>query len=148
MKSGDDNVGGKGDVSSCRRKSIINRAADHITGLDGKFAQLTVLVENGSSMWSTDIHHREVRVLTACHMAVHTLVVGEVIVTECFLIKVLYATLFDLQVVPYLIVGLDETVSEVGVHFVLDDQPVERAVFRPFTVFQGGYRNFDILIRL
>ena len=81
-------------------------------------------------------------------MAVHTLVVGEVVVTECLLLEVLHAALFNLQVVPYLIVWFDEAVGEEGVHLVLDNLPVKRTVFRPFAVFQRRHRHLNIMVVL
>ena len=81
-------------------------------------------------------------------MAVHTLVVGEVVVTECLLLEVLHAALYNLQVVPYLIVWFDEAVGEKGVHLVLDNLPVERAVFCPSAIFQRRHRHLNITVAL
>ena len=71
-------------------------------------------------------------------MAVHTAVFQLLVMSQGIHIEVLHATLLDLYVVPDLIVGLDETVGEIGVNLVFYDLPFERFVFCPLSIDQEG----------
>ena len=77
-------------------------------------------------------------------MAVHALVVSVEIVAEGFFVEILDAALFDLQTVPYLVVGLYQAIGQIWVKQVFHYLPVKRAVISPSAVFKNSYLHCDI----
>ena len=136
VESGDDVLSGIGDVSAIGTETEIDAARDT------EFAQLTVLVEDCSTARTTDVHHTQLRTLVSERVAVHAAVLQLFIMTDSFHLEVLYTTLLDLDLIPYLIVGLDETISEIRIHLVADNVPLEGLVLYPLPVDQS--RDDDV----
>ena len=105
-----------------------------------------MLIEDGTTARSSDIHHRQLGVLVGEGVAVHTAVLQLFIVAEGIHIEVFDATLLDLYVIPYLIVGFNEPVGQVRIHLVAHNVPVEGRVLRPCSVNQGSNGDFYLLV--
>ena len=80
-------------------------------------------------------------------MAVHAAVLQLLVVSEGVYFKVLHTALLDLHMVPYLIVGLDEAIGEVGVYPVADHLPAEGFVLFPCAVDECRDGNLYLFAR-
>ena len=105
VESGNDLLGGVSYIATRRTETEID------TTWDIQLAQLAMLIQNGTTARPSDIHHRQLRVLVGEGVAVHAAVLQLFIVTEGIHIVVLYATLLNLHVIPYLIVWFNESIG-------------------------------------
>ena len=128
VESRNDLLGGVSDIAPGRTESEIDAARDI------QLTQLTMLIQNSATTRTTDIHHRKLRILVGEGVAVHTTVFQLLIVTEGIGFKILYATLLNLYLVPDLVVGLYQTIGEIGINLVFDNLPSEGLILNPLII--------------
>ena len=141
VESRNNPLGGVSDIASGRTETKIDTARDI------QLAQLAMLIQDGTTIRASDIHHRELRILVSEGVAVHATVLQLLVMPKGVGLKVLYAALLNLYLVPDLVVRLYQAVSEIGVNLVLDDLPFERFVFNPLSVGEGCDGNCQRLAR-
>ena len=128
MEGGDDLLGGIGDVTATRTETEIHTARNI------KFTQLAILVEDGTTALAADIHHTQLRTLVSEGVAVHAAILQLFVMPNGTDIEVLHTTLLDLEMVEYLVVGLDKAIGQVGIYLVADDMPLKRPVLDPLAI--------------
>ena len=93
-----------------------------------------MLIQNSATTRTTDIHHRELRILVGEGVAVHAAVLQLLIVPKGVGVKVLYATLLNLYLVPDLVVGLYQSIGEIGINLIFDNLPSEGLILNPLII--------------
>ena len=139
VESGNNLLGGVGDIAPTGTETEIDAA------WDVEFAELAILIENGTTVLTANVHHREVRILIGKSVTVHASVVQLLVMSECIRLEILHTSLLYLHVVPDLIVGFDEAIGEIGIYLVCNDLPMEGLVLYPPPVDEGRYRDVNLL---
>ena len=132
VEGGDDLLRRVSDVPAGRREPEVDAAGD------AQLLEPPLAVEDGPAARAAHVHHRQTGRLAGVGMAVHAAVVELLVVADGPGVERLQAALLDAYLVPYLVVGLDEAVGQVGVYLLLGHGPAEGPVLPPLAGDEGG----------
>ena len=100
-----------------------------------------MLIQDSTTIGTSDIHHRELRILVSEGVAVHATVLQLLVMPKGVGLKVLYTALLNLYLVPDFVVWLYQAVGEIGINLILDDLPSEGLILNPLVIDKGRNGN-------
>ena len=139
MESRDDLLSRVGDEATTGTEAEIDAA------WNAEFTEFAVLIQDGTTVFTAHIHHRQLWILIGKGVTVHAAVLQLFVVAESIRLEILYATLLNLYIVPDFVIRLDETISKIRINLICYDLPVEWSVLNPLPVRQGCNSHFNTL---
>ena len=123
----------------------IDGSGNHVLILQGQFTELSVAVEDGSSIRSSQVEHGEVAAMVAIDVTIHAGVVGVFMSGKHLLFEVFNVPFSDFHFVPYFVGRFDEAIAQIAVYLVFADSPSELGIAYPFPFCQGDETHVQCL---
>ena len=148
MEHGNNHIRREHTIPPVRMEIPVDSRRYHLFILQGKLTELAVTVQDSPPSLTPKMEHRKVATISSVHMTIHALAVCLTVIRQNTLFEILNTTFTYLQGIPYLITGLYQTVTDIGVKLVRHYLPCKGRIAQPAAVGTGSNNYFQSMFLL